>query len=241
MKVTFSILLFVLTVQAQKQDDQNLFRLAQAFEQQGEYERSLQLYSDLFKKDSGNYQYFDAVRRMNIQLKRYDEAIRISYRRFRATPYDFNLQANIGSLYSTAGKKEQADSVWNVVLFSANKNQMLYRAVANEQTNLRLFDKAIETYRKGRREIGDQFVFANELGSLYSFMMDYENATREYLLLLRQNETQYAFVQSRLNSFVTRDRRAILLKMLLLFLPVIMTLLLQMGLIALLLQFLLQG
>lgn len=204
MKTAIATLLVVLAVAAQQQDDQNLFRLAQAFEQQGEYERSLQLYSDLFKKDSNNYQYFDAVRRMNVQLKRYDEAIRISFRRYKATPYDFNLQANIGSLYSMAGKKEQADSVWNVVLLSANKNQMIYRSVANEQINQRLFDKAIETYKRGRKEIGDQFLFANDLGYLYSFMMDYENATREYVSLLRQNEMQYDFVQSRLSSFVSK-------------------------------------
>jgi len=189
---------------AQTPDDQNLFRLAQAFEQQGEYERSLQLYSELFKKDSNDYQYFDAVRRMNIQMKRYDEAIQITYRRFKSTPYDFNLQANIGSFYAMAGKKEQADSVWNIVLLSSNKNQMIYRAVANEQTNQRLFDKAIETYRRGRKEIGDPLIFANDLGYLYSFMMDYENATREYLLLLRQNEMQFDFVQSRISSFATR-------------------------------------
>jgi tetratricopeptide (TPR) repeat protein len=189
---------------AQQDQSQNMFRLGQSLEQQGDHERALQIYSDLFRSDSGNYVYFDALRRTTIQLKRYDDAIRLSQQRFRKTPYDFNLQANIGSLYSMAGRERSADSVWSFVLSSANKNQMYYRAVANEQVNQRLFDKAIGTYLRGRMEIGDQFVFANDLGYLYSFMMDYANTTREYLRLLRQNEQQFDFVQSRLAAVVAR-------------------------------------
>jgi tetratricopeptide (TPR) repeat protein len=179
-------------------------RLAQAFEQQGEYERALQLYNDLFVKDTTNYVYFDALRRMFVQLKRYDDAITFSVRRHRSTPFDFTLQSNIGSLFSMAGKEHQADSVWNVILQSANKNQMFFRAVANEQTNQRLFDRAIATYLRGRKEIGGQFVFANELGYLYSFTMDFSNTTREYLRMLRQNEQQFDFVQSRLSLITSR-------------------------------------
>ncbi len=197
--------LIVLTTGLYSQDQsQNIFRLAQAFEQQQEYERALQLYNDLFVKDTTNYVYFDALRRMFVQLKRYDDAIALSVRRLQSTPFDFTLQSNIGSLFSMAGKEQKADSVWNLILQSANKNQMFFRAVANEQTNQRLFDKAIATYLRGRKESGDQFVFANELGYLYSFTMDFANTTREYLRLLRQNEQQFDFVQSRLATIISR-------------------------------------
>lgn len=192
-------------VVAQQDQSQNMFRLAQSLEQQGDHERALMIYSDLYNLDSNNYVYFDAVRRGNIQLKKYAEAIRISSRRFRMTPYDFNLQANIGSLYSMAGNERAADSVWNAVLSAANKNHMYYRGVANEQMNQRLFDKAIGTYLRGRSEIGDPFLFANELGYLYSFMMDYKNTAREYLLMMKQNEQQFDFVQSRLSAVVARQ------------------------------------
>jgi tetratricopeptide (TPR) repeat protein len=204
------ILLLLYTVvhfslMAQAEGDQNLFRLAQAFEQQGDYERALQLYKDLYAKDTNNYPYFDALRRMYVQMKQYDDAIALSTRRLRTTPFDFTLQANIGSLYSMAGKQNEAETIWDSILQSSNKNQMTYRAVANEQVNLRLFDKARATYIRGRNEIGDQFLFANELGYLYTFMMDYENAVREYVRLLRQSDQQYDFVQSRLASIIIRD------------------------------------
>ncbi|MDP1676641.1 MAG: tetratricopeptide repeat protein [Bacteroidota bacterium] len=207
MKITSSILYLMLLCSglfSQQEQNQNILRLAQAFEQQQEYERALQLYSDLFVKDTTNYVYFDALRRMFVQLKRYDDAIALSVRRLRSTPFDFTLQSNIGSLFSMAGKEQKADSVWNLVLQSSNKNQMFFRAVANEQVNQRLFYKAIASYIRGRNEIGDQFVFANELGYLYSFTMDFSNTTREYLRMLRQNEQQFDFVQSRLAAIISR-------------------------------------
>lgn len=203
--VQIIVMISIVCVSYGQQDQaQNLFRLAQAFEQQGDHERAHQLYSDLLRKDSNNFVYFDALRRTNIQLKRYDDAIAMSLHRFAMTPFDFTLQANIGSLLYQSGKESSADSVWNVVLSAAKKNQMVYRSVANEQVNQRLFYKAISTYVRGRRDIGDQYIFANELGYLYSFMMDYTNTTKEYLRLLRQNEQQYDFVQSRLAAIVSR-------------------------------------
>ncbi|MBI2429147.1 MAG: tetratricopeptide repeat protein [Ignavibacteriales bacterium] len=204
-RIIFVNIFFVIAAFSQQDQNASMYRLAQAFEQQGEYERALQLYEDLYAKDTNNYPYFDALRRMYVQVKQYGEAIRLSDRRLRTTPFDFTLQANIGTLYAMAGKSVEAESVWNSVLQSSNKNQMFYRAVANEQANQRLFDKAISTYLRGRKDIGDEFVFANELGYLYSFMMDYQNSTREYLKMLKQNELQFDFVQSRLSSIVTRD------------------------------------
>jgi tetratricopeptide (TPR) repeat protein len=190
---------------SQQANDQNVFRLAQAFEQQGDLERALELYRDLYVRDPTNFPYFDAVRRTYVQLKKYDEAIAVSRRRLRSLPFDISLQANIGSLYSMSGREAQADSAWDQILSAAGKNQLYFRTVAAEQTNQRLFDKAIGTYQRGRREIGDPYIFANELGYLYGFMMDYENAAKEYLLMLRQNEQQFDYIQSRLAAFVNKN------------------------------------
>jgi tetratricopeptide (TPR) repeat protein len=205
MKQTLFLFVAVGLLAAQEPDVQNVFRLAQAFEQSGEFERASQMYEMLVKKDSLNYTYFDGLRRMDVQLKRYNDAIAISAARLRKTPFDFSLRASIGGLFYGAGSMEQADSVWNGMILTANKNQMLYRAVASEQMNQRLFNKAIATFISGRADLGDPNLFVNDLAYLYTFTMDYENATREYLRLLRQNEQQFDFVRSRMLSYVSKD------------------------------------
>ncbi len=205
MKIIFFSLICAGYIFSQTPDDQNTFRLAQAFEQSGEFERAVQLYEMLIRKDSLNYPYFDGLRRIYIQLKRYDDAITLSSNRLKKTPADFALQANIGSLFSMEGRGTQADSVWDIVLFSSGNNQLACRTVANEQVNQRLFDKGITTYLRGRKISGDPNLFANELAYLYSFMMDYENATREYVRMLRQNDLQFDFIKSRLVPIVAKN------------------------------------
>ncbi len=197
-------LLFTAALAAQQDQSQNMFRLAQALEQQGDHERALTLYADLYRPDSSNVVFFDALRRCYVQLKRYDAAVQLCYARLAKLPADVTLRASIGGLYSMAGKESQADSAWNSILTSAQKNQTIFRIVANEQVNQRLFDKAVATYLRGRNGIGDQFLFASELAYLYSFTMDYANMTREYLQMLRQNEQQFDFIQSRLSSVISR-------------------------------------
>lgn len=206
MKAFLWIPFVILLATSQTPIDQNTYRIAQSFESSGEYERAAALYESLYKKDSLNYVYFDALRRVYIQLKEIDKAIDLSYRRLRRAPFDFALQTSIGGLYSTAGDTVKADSVWNFVLSSAKKNSMIYRTVANEQANNRLFTKAIATYLKGRRDLGDPNAFANDLAYLYTFMMDYKNATREYIRLLEQNDQQFDFIKSRIISFAEQDQ-----------------------------------
>lgn len=208
MRFRFRHLLFFLScipvLSAQTDQRANLFRLAQVLEQQADFERALQVYSELYRTDSSNFSLFDGVKRMSVQLKRYDEAIRITKDRLLRTPADISLRTSLGSLYQSAGKESTADSVWSALLVNGRTNPMLFRLVATEQANLRLFDKAIATYRSGRAVMGDRFLFAGDLGYLYSVMMDYAGMTREYLLMIDQNEQQYDFVQSRLVSVVTR-------------------------------------
>lgn len=199
-----SLFLSAVVLFGQAPNSESLLRLAQSFEQQGDFERALDLYGSLYASDSANYGLFDAVRRMTVQLKRYDEAVALSLRRLRMTPYDAALQANIGGLYYMAGRERQADSVWNLILASSGKNQLVIRTVAGEQIAHRLFDRAVKTYLGGRITLGDRYAFANDLGYLHGVLMDYRSSVREYLLLLRQNEQQYDFVQTRLAAMVSK-------------------------------------
>ncbi len=208
-KVIFSLLFFIaLHVSAQSLDDQNRLRLAQAFAAANEFERAGMLYEQLSAVDSVNYVYFDGLRRCYIQLKNYDAAIRLSERRVRMFPSDVATQTSLAGIFHIAGKDTRADSLWDAILASAPKNLNIYRAVAATQSEQRLFEKTIATYLRGRKESGDRFAFANELAYLYSVLMEYTSATREYLLMLQQNEHQLEFIQSRL-SLVTEKKEGL--------------------------------
>ncbi len=205
--ILFLIFLVVLCSQApaQSQDALNKFRLAQTFEQGGEYERACRLYEDLARADSLNYAYFDGLRRCYEQLKNYDGAIAISLRRLIQQPRDINLMAALGALYYKSGDAARADSMWNAAIAVAPKSATSYTIVSTVQSDNRLFDKSIAAYLRGRNEIGEPELFVGELAMLYSLTMNYAEATREYLTMLSLNEHGIDLVESRLASFTAKE------------------------------------
>ncbi len=185
----------------QTQDMATKFRLAQGFEQAGDYERAAGLYRELLTRDPQNTVYFDALQRMLIQLKRYDDAVALINGRLELTPADLSLRALLGSVYHRSGKDREAREEWDraLALNPANPNQ--YRIIANVMIENRLLDRAAEVYRRARVACKDPNIFTIELSQLLAVSMDYHGATTELLRWLGQNPGQLAFVQGRLAAF----------------------------------------
>ena len=194
----------IAAAESQAQDAGTKLRLAQGFEQSGEYERAVQLYQELFRKDPGNIVFFDGLQRTLVQLKRYDEAIGLLRDRLAKNPADLNLRTVLAGVYQRGGMEQQAREEWvrAIALDPANPNH--YRIVASSMIEHRLLEKAADVYRRGRIAVNDPAIFALELAQLEVVMMDYAGASAELISWLRKNPSQVSFVQSRLASFVMK-------------------------------------
>ena len=183
------------------QDANIRLRLAQAYEQAGEHKRAVQIYEELFAKDSSSYVLFDGLRRGYLNLKRYDEAIRIIERRLAGLDKNLNLAAMLGEAYYRAGDERRAFETWKDALAADAKNPQAYRFIANFMTQNRLFEHAIDVYKRGRGSCGDPSLFINELSSLYAIVMNYGKATHEYLRMLSKNPSQLNHVETRISTY----------------------------------------
>jgi tetratricopeptide (TPR) repeat protein len=188
-----------------QQPDAVRLRLAQSFEQAGDWERAAVQYEALYQIDPTNYVYFDGLRKSYTNLKEYDKAIDLVRHRLVVQQNDFPLQTILGGLYYQKGNEAAADSIWNAALRTDPRNQTLYRIVASQMIELRIYDKAIETYIKARSATGNERLFAEDLAMLYGALQQYTSATREYIKILTTNPQQLSFVQSRIASFTIRD------------------------------------
>ena len=196
-----ALLLGPLPALSQTLDMGTKFRLAQGFEQAGDYERAAGLYRDLLTRDPQNTVYFDALQRMLMQLKRYDDAILLMNNRLESTPPDLNLRALLGSVYHRAGRDREAREEWDRALALKPVTPNQYRIIANIMVENRLLDAAAEVYRRARVACKDPNLFTIELSQLLAVSMDYHGATAELLRWLAQNPGQLAFVQGRLAAF----------------------------------------
>jgi tetratricopeptide (TPR) repeat protein len=163
------------------------------------------LYEGLLRGDSANIVLLDAVQRMWMQLKRYDQVIELLRSRLARTPSDPNLHATLGSVLYRAGREKDASAEWDSAIATDPANPGTYRLVAAVLVENRLLDRAAEVYRRGRTGTGDGELFTLELAQLLASTMNYSGATTEYLRWLSKNPTQLSFIQSRLAQMTGRE------------------------------------
>jgi tetratricopeptide (TPR) repeat protein len=203
--IMFCFVLGAGSLYSQTPDKDAKFRLAQGFEQAGEYERAAELFRDLLHNEPGNFTYFDGLQRMLVQSKQYDEAIGLIQDRLKKTPNDQVLFGLLGTVQYRAGREAEAAGAWDRAIFVASSNPQSYRFVASLMIEVRLLDKAAEIYRKGRVACNDPTLYAIELAQLLVASMDYTSATEEFLLWLAQNPNQMGFVLNRFAAFTYKE------------------------------------
>ncbi len=208
MKYALLILVVILAIAssfAQSPEQSTRFRLAQSYEQSGDFENAVKLYRELHGKDQSNIQYFEGLRRTFLQLKLYDDAAQLIQQRLQAFPKDINLRGQLGSVLYKAGKEQEASREWESAIAVDPINPNAYRAIAALMIENRLLDRTADLYRRARVACNDPNLFTADLAHLLAVTMDYAGATREYLRWLKQNPTQLGFVQGRLAGFTGKE------------------------------------
>jgi len=203
----FMVSVFIIGISisvAQDMDAVMKLRLAQSFEQNGDYERATALYEGLFQGNPQNIVYFEGLRRGYTQLKQYDKTIDLIQYWMSRQQKNPSLLCELGGVYYLKGDESKADSVWNLVIKTDPKNPTFYRIVASKLMEFRLYDRAIQLFLEARTATGNKEQFIDDLAMLYTAFQQYEEATREYVSLLIARPDQLSSVQSRMSMMVTR-------------------------------------
>jgi tetratricopeptide (TPR) repeat protein len=179
-------------------------KIAQSYERAGDYGSAIKIYEEIFQKDSLNLTLFDALKRGYLQLKRYNDAVTLIKKWIRLQPRDISLLAQLGSVYVLASEESEANKIWEEAIRLEPNRESTYLLVGMAMVESRLFDRAVELYKRGRIECHNPNLFAIDIAYLYSLMLNYPEATKEYINLLRQNPSQLTFVQSRIGSYTER-------------------------------------
>ncbi len=179
-------------------------RLAQSYELSGNFEAAVKLYEEVYEKDSAMAAIFESLKRGYLQLKRYDDAISLIQRWLSKTPKDIGQLAQLGSVYVLNSDEPSAISAWDRAVAVQPTIETTYKIVGGAMVQSRLFERAIDLYKRGRLTCGNPALFISDIAYLYSIMMNYTDATREYLKMVRQNPNDLGLVQSRISGYTTR-------------------------------------
>ncbi len=151
--------------------------------QGGQFEKALPIIQELYNSNPSNYQYFQALNDVYVQLKNYDASIVLLQNQIKTDSMNINLYGMLGTTYYLKGNENKAFEIWDNALKKLPPNDMYYRVIANYAAQRRAFDKAIEYLQKGQDISKNPVIFAYDLANLYTLTMQFAKATEEYCII----------------------------------------------------------
>ncbi len=183
---------------------QQRYMLGQGYLQAGQLEKAKSIYEELYNQHQDNFQYFEALNNVYLQLKDYQGSIKIIQERMQNFSPDANMYGLLGSTYYLMGDSERAHQVWDEGLQKLPSDPMKYRVISNYVLDRRDFDKAIDILKRGKTESDDPIVFSYQLADLYALTMRYTEAGEEYIFILNKVPDQITNVQNKIFNYINK-------------------------------------
>ena len=186
------------------------YRLGESFERTGDYQSASRIYKELFQANNRNKVFFDAVVRTYKALNMYSDLIPI-VEIYLKNNKNSEVYSLYGELLWRNGKFNEANNAWEEAVNTDKKEIKTYSDVANSQIVTQQFEKAIQTYKTSRSNIGNPKIFSSELSQLYIVVGDFKNGTIEILNTFEEDNNP-AIAQGRLSALMLNQEAIVYIK-----------------------------
>jgi len=206
----FLLLLFQFDLKAQ--EDTTLVplspdeQLAAQYYQSGDYDKAIVYYEKLYNKNPIAL-YYNYYLNCLIYTKSFKKAEKTVKKQQGKAEWDLRFKIDMGRVYRAEGEEEKAQKEFNSAVSgisgSTSTRQVLDISeafLANNET-----DFAIETLKKGRKELKGVYSFNTELADVYAIKKDWTMMVTEYLDLLEMSEAYKKQVQDLLQARLDAD------------------------------------
>jgi len=154
--------------------------LAIQYYNDGDYEKAVVLLEKLYAIPN-NGAYFDIYFNTLVKLKRYDVAEKVVKREIKKNPQGDVYPIALGKLYQEKGDVQAANKIFTDVINKLPKDEFKIRNLANSFYRFENYEFAVQTFKQGRKLLGNDQLFAFELLNIYRFKKDKPMLMQEYL------------------------------------------------------------
>ncbi len=196
------ILLFIHpgSLNADSTDEQ----LAAQYFREGDYERALALYEEIFDENSSLIIYNNYLETLLV-LEKFRDAERLVNQQISRSPDDIRYQVDIGLIHSRSGnqRRERRHTEGLINDLRANHRQVIDLALAFEGRGF--IDRALETLLRGRELLGDSHPLHLRIAALYEKKRDYNAMMVEYVNYLVEHPGDEERVRGILQDAIAND------------------------------------
>src|SRR5690554_2933150 len=199
------IILFILTligfvfsteIRAQN-NQQTIHSLARQAVQDGENEKAISYYEDLYNRNQSDIYYRELIQ-LYPQVEDYKSAEKLIKRQIRQQPNRLDYLADMGNIYALQKEDKKAKDHFEKAVQKLGSNQQDARLLANKLEQYEQFQYTEEVYLKSRKLNKSENIFQFELARVYAQQGKSEDMIEEYLNIVRDNN---AYLQSVKNIF----------------------------------------
>ena len=191
----------LLTAYAQTGDD---IELANQYYEQGETEKALVLYEELAKNSQNVPFIHQNYLELLINKQEFKEAENYLERQIRSGENTESFKVDLAQLYELKGDTKKAESLYKKVIEEGVRNSYKTQRLAQIFFNKRMYDRALETYKKARELQNDESgTYALQLANLYRAMGEKDKMIAEYFRYVNLNPRRMDYVKNMLQNSLT--------------------------------------
>ena len=183
------------------QPKDNDTKLADHYFSKGEFEKAEDYYKSAYKKYKHSV-YFEKYYLCLFYQKKYDEAEKLTERKYKKDPFDVNAAFMLAQVYEETDRQPEADQVYAELIDDLAPIQSRITALGKEFKVRGKYEFALLTYEKGRKLIKRGYQFQLELAETYSLLDRPAEMIQEYLNLLEYSQVYVKTVQTYLSRVI---------------------------------------
>ena len=166
---------------AQQQD----LQLANHYFNNGEYDKSAEIYEQLFTKEPNDFNYHRLTECL-IRQKQYSEAEKVVKKRLKQRPDDASIYVDWGWIAENNSKRKQAEKYYSTAIEKAGYNKSIIDKVAEAFENIGHPQQAIQTYKTAGERLRNPYAYTFEMAQLYEKNGDYQKMVELYFAYLEK-------------------------------------------------------
>lgn len=179
-------------------------RLAAQYFHNGQYERAVVLYEELFEEQPTEVIYNNYITCL-LELEEYRQAERVVKSQIDNNPGQIRYEVDLGYVMKRAGNTRRAKRHFENLVDNLPGRPQGIINLADAFMERGMSDLALETFKKGRSEIGERHPFNIEIAEIYKKIGDYDNMMAEYVDLIVLDSGKMEKVRGLLQDAINDD------------------------------------
>ncbi|MGB2697171.1 MAG: tetratricopeptide repeat protein [Candidatus Zixiibacteriota bacterium] len=193
--ISFFIIFLSVNSYAQPQVElQKELNRAELFLNDGKYSDAIKILKPLYSRYPENPEIISFLKRAYYDSKSYQDLIEMLGDLVQRHPQDWGLRAELGETELKLGQVQKAEQSFSQAIQRGFNLPQVYQRVALNYRVNGFYDKAIEIYKLGNKNLGKN-IFSLELVNLYQITRDYKSCVEEYFNFMEHNPKKFEIVE----------------------------------------------